>query len=177
MYDNLFTSLTKNFYTVQEIHLAIRLLKEFFDSYFFKGKKKENVKDALKKFLKERNDLEYTVRALLSLSDDFYNAFEQESAASIFDTLEKKTDKCEQIVLYVPILLPGEETKKIGEWIRTNVSKSALIDLKVDRFATGGCAFVLKGVYYDFSLRYFLKKKEREITQMIHSYRKEHESR
>lgn len=176
MYDHLFTALTKVFYTIQDIYLATGLLKEFFDSYLFKNERKENCRAALKKFLKEHGEFEHIVRGLLSLSDDFYEAFDSETAASIFDSLEKKAEECDQIILYIPTLLPSEETKKIGEWMRTNVTKTVLLDLKVDRFSTGGCAFVWNGVYYDFSLRYFLKKKEKEIAQMIRSYRKEHVS-
>lgn len=175
MYDHLFTALTKNFYTIQDIYLATSLLKEFFDSYFFTSKKKESCKPALKKFLKKHGEFEHINRGLLSLGDDFYETFNPDTSASIFDLLAKKIEECKQIILYVPILLPFDETKKIGEWIHANIEKSILIDLKVDRFAAGGCAFVWNGVHYDFSLRYFLKKKEKEIIQMIRSYKKEHE--
>jgi len=173
MYENILQTLTKNFYTIQDVNLAASLLKEFFDSYLFKSERKEDYRTALKKFLKDKTESEHIVRVLLSFKDDFYEAFNAETVAKIFHELENELEEHKSIILYVPTLLPGEETKKIGEWMRSNVASNILIDIKVDRFATGGCAFVWNGIYYDFSLRYFMKKKEKEVAAAIRSYREE----
>lgn len=177
MYKDIFSTLIKEFYTTQDIHLATGLLKEFFNIHLFKSGQHEDYRTDLKKFLKEHDDAEHMGRRLLSFNDSFYKHFTKDSVADIFKALESEIETHPQVILYIPALLPDEETKKLGEWFRKNVEADVLLDLKVDRLAIGGCMFVWKGVYYDFSLRYFLKKKEKEVTAAIRSYRKEHVSR
>lgn len=92
-------------------------------------------------------------RAVLALED-------APDAQRAIDThaLARAVKELPTLVLYAPVPLARGSVKTIGEWCRREISPRILLELKVDGRMTGGCAFAWEGVFYDFSLSYFIEK-------------------
>lgn len=170
MSDKLFKEIFNNTYTKNDFYQRSLLLKEFFEYLFFSDHGKETHKDILKNFLKDKEISKELSDVMNSWSDLFYTSFTSENFNTLIDEIEKEFEKLPIVVMYVPISLPFDEIKKLGEWVRTNITANVLMDVKVDPEVVGGCAFVWNGVYHDFSLKYFFDKKVNDIVTMVRNY-------
>ena len=71
---------------------------------------------------------------------------------------------------YIPMLFGAQEYKRLGAWFREQVSPRMVLDIKIDPSVAGGCAFVWKGIYHDFSFKNFMSKHEAELKEAIRIY-------
>ena len=157
-------------YTTEDAHTVLELLKEFLEYFFFSEHEAVSHSEILKTFIKEKSVTDTGADMLKALPDQFWETFTRGNMYEQIDTFAKTFNSLPRIVLYVPAKLPYGEVKKVGEWMHSNVTKDLLMDIKVDLRAIGGCKFAWKGVYYDFSLRYFIKKHKRELVSMMKEY-------
>lgn len=170
MLNNKLNEIVDNTYTKNDFYKRILLLKEFFEYFFFSEHEQFPLKNMLKKFLIEHKKQEEQINSMYSLSDSFYEEFTKNNFGAILNDLQKYILELPLITMYVPIVLPLKEVEKLGKWMRSNVAKDIFIDLKIDRESVGGCAFVWKGVYHDFSLKYFLNNKQEDIVTILRNY-------
>jgi F0F1-type ATP synthase delta subunit len=68
------------------------------------------------------------------------------------------------------LIFDNQEIAKIAGWFRTNVRKDMILEVKIDANVTGGCALIWNNTYYDFSLRYFMRKERAGIVSMLNAY-------
>lgn len=170
MIDDTLREIINTSYTKNGFYNKLVILREFFEYLFFSEHEQVETHVLFEKFLAERDVAEDVRDSLTKLSPDFFSSFTSENLSDIFHKLEEYLKEVPLIVLYVPILLPREEIKGLGEWMRVNVAKNIFMELKVDPGAVGGCSFVWNSVYNDFSHRYFFEKKRPEIITMLRNY-------
>lgn len=93
--------------------------------------------------------------------DNFYDRLRE---------IKEEIESLSELVLYVPVAFGQEELSMIGSWCRENIDRELILSVSVDPGVSGGCAFVWNGTYRDYSLDYFLKKKENEIRSVIRAF-------
>lgn len=160
------STMLKNTYTTDELVERIGLMRKYYERFLFQAN--ENV--TLREVVKEECD-PHTLRAL----EEWNTAFEKDAIQPImvYEALESVQEDLAgvpSITLYVPVRLAPEHVERLGVWFRENVQPNILISLHVDPRMTGGCGFIWKDVYYDFSLRYFIEKNREEINDMFGTY-------
>ena len=104
--------------------------------------------------------------AVAEWGEDFLRSFKVQDDDSV-EALKRRIAEMPDLLLYVPVVLGPTELRPIAAWCRTNVDQRVFLELIVDTSAAGGCMIVWKSVLYDFSLRYFMRKHETELAQMV----------
>jgi hypothetical protein len=95
------------------------------------------------------------------------NAFSSQHFAEEILNLKKKMESLPGIILYVPVVLETAGIEMIGQWCRKEIQPNLLLEIQIDPAVAGGCAFVWKNVFYNFSLEYFMNKHRNEILKVF----------
>jgi len=174
-------SLLKNTYTRAHILYRLEVFKEFLEKVFFThaqvrgvtadGKEASNEK-LLLTFLKGRGENEHTVASLQAIPMLVYQTITAQTVYSIIDMVKERTKNLPTFIVYVPVEFDEKETQRIGTWIRAHIQKDLLISFRISPKSAGGCAFIWRDAYYDFSFSYFFKAHK---TAMIRSIRDAYE--
>lgn len=156
----------KNTYTTDDLSERLSLMHKYYDKYLFVGGKDAILKDVLKNSCEENT---------LNSLEEWTTSFKKESIQPVvvyeaLDSIREDLTGLPSVTVYVPVRFKYEQVKKIGIWFRENVQPNILISLHIDPRSTGGCSFIWKSVYYDFSLRYFLDKKKKDIFSIFNKY-------
>lgn len=152
-------------YTKKDISRRLRFLREYFETGFFTADQTE-----ITKFLLSKHATTDDIHAFMSWGEDFYKAFNKETMYRLLNALSERMKLLPHIVLYIPYEAVPAEVNRLGKWCRQNIGDRVVVDLRTDATLLGGCAFVWKGVYRDYSLRYYMRKKQAEITKIISDY-------
>ena len=156
----------QNTYTTDELIDRIGLMRKYYNTSLFGDKKDATLEDVI------QNECdEHTFNILKS----WVAAFNKQKVQPLvvyeaLDTVQEDLAGMPSVTLYVPVRLNPEQIEKLGKWFRNNVQPNILISLHVDPRATGGCSFIWKDVYHDYSLRYYIDKQQDKITDMFNKY-------
>lgn len=90
---------------------------------------------------------------LNSYGVQFLNLFQKETFYQSFSQIDKMVSELQTLTIYLAFSANPESEKQIGSWLRDNLSTEIVMDVKLDPSLIGGCAFIWKGVYRDYSLR------------------------
>jgi len=152
-------------YTKTDITRRLRILREFFEQKYYSSGGR-----SLEEFLKTAKCTKEDSGMLLSLDSKFYKNFTKSNTYPCLAKLDRLLNKEEVIHVYLPYEPMAEEKEKIGSWFKKNISKNVILDIQVDSSITLGCAFAYKGIYHNFSLKYFMDIKRGEISQLLDKY-------
>lgn len=166
--EDIFRTIFLNTYTKEGLNYRVGLLKKFFEDFFFTKKGHSDSRlEEFREFLNKKGVSEHTKDSMMEWGEDMLNKFDSNNLYDFISKIQGKKDELPTITLYVPVDLNEENISGIGKWFRGNINKNMIIDLHVDHNASGGCMFVWNGVYYDFSLNYFMNLHRDEITGLI----------
>ena len=73
-------------------------------------------------------------------------------------------------MIYLPVEFSNNEISRLGGWFRENVAENIFMEIEIDSSVVSGCAFVWNSIYYDFSFSGSIKRKKKEIINMINTY-------
>jgi hypothetical protein len=173
MPEELFKNLIRTIYTVEDFHDVLGILKHFLNEYFYKGHSKTTIYAAFTAFTEEhmKDRVEYAElgSVIPKITADFFSSFTKENSSSLLQEIESLADSVPHLVMYVPVRFPESLVQRLGVWVRKNVHEHTLLEIKVDRLSVGGCQFVWQGVFHDYSIQYFMNKKQNDIRNMIRS--------
>lgn len=156
----------ENTYTTDDLVLRIGLMRKYYDQRLFRPGKEVTLRTAV-----EDECDQYTLRAVETWNDRFEK--ENMQPLVVYEALESVQEELAgmpSIKLYVPVRFTSPQVEQLGVWLRGNIQPNILMSLHIDPRVTGGCSFIWKDVYYDFSLRYFIDKKKDEIHEMFGKY-------
>lgn len=105
--------------------------------------------------------------ALAAWGPDVLSAFNADGLRDEIEEIKRAIERLPVLVLYAPVSFSGAHVAAIGGWCRTHVDPRVLLEFRIDRDAAGGCLLVWKSVFYDFSLRYFLRKHYPEVRDVV----------
>lgn len=156
----------KNTYTTDDLVERIGLMRKYYNVRLFKDGADALLKDVV------QNDCDAST---LKAIEDWVLAFDKEGIQPLLvyealDTVQEDLEGVPAITLYVPVRFTPEQIKGLGVWFRENIQPNILLSLHIDPRTTGGCSFIWKDIYHDFSLRYFINKEQKEINSMFNKY-------
>lgn len=163
--EELLTHFLKNTFTKKDISKRLRLLREYFEAGYFTFNESD-----VTKFLLTKHATTDDINAFISWGDDFYASFTKDTMYDIVNTLTGMVKELPCVVVYIPYEAVPAEVIRLGTWCRSNINEAVVVDLKTDTTLLGGCAFVWKGMYRDYSLRYYMRKRREQITKIINEY-------
>ena len=170
MAQELLTTLARTAYTEHEFRRLLSALQVFLEFKLFTEHRGVSFEELLRRFFLEHHIAPDTHARLTNLSESYLDLFTRENLYEKMKSIGEAFEKLPRITLYVPIALTSEATAKLGTWLREHVAENLVIRLEVDAELAVGCALVWKGVYYDYSFRYFVKKHEKELERTIREY-------
>lgn len=83
--------------------------------------------------------------------------------------LKEQLTALPELVLYTSTILSSANIASLGSWCRANIDPRILLELRTDPSAIGGCFFVWKNQYHDYSLSYFINKNREKILKNLGS--------
>jgi hypothetical protein len=88
-----------------------------------------------------------------SLGEDFSKTINRNNVYQVFDDLQLEVKKLHPLITYFAYNFPESDLINIVQNLRKTYSPDLLLDVKIDPSLIAGCAFIVNGVYQDFSLR------------------------
>jgi hypothetical protein len=110
------------------------------------------------------------MESLCGLDEDFWSSFAKDTMYDMVETLRKQIGDLPTIGLYVPFELKNGECHAVGKWLRDNINPTLVLDIHKDESIVGGCAITAAGMWRDYSLRYYMRKKQAEIVGIMTKY-------
>lgn len=109
-----------------------------------------------------------------SLGKDFFKVFTKDDFQEVFEKLDHQISEISPLVIYFAFDPGPSQTVLIGGWLRQNLGKDFIFDIKLDYSLIGGCAFVWKGVYRDYSIKARLSENRQKIIESFRGFLKQH---
>lgn len=170
MLNDIFQELLKNTYTTDALYQRIRLLKEYYEVRMYSQDAQEK-NMTIEFFCNEKKADSDTSSALKNWEQYFHeHTSGAEENIQTLHELEQHIHTLPSVVVYLPLIFADDEIAKIAGWFRSNVRKDMILEVKIDANVTGGCAFIWNSTYYDFSLRYFMRKERAQLVSMLNAY-------
>lgn len=172
---NLLETILTNTYTKADLTHRTNLLREFLEYQYFTPHANSNFIFLLNEFFIAKNELRDEFNALMAWGQDFISLFTRENMYAGLKEISDGIAKLPTVTLFLPFIPPIYEVPKLCGWFRGNVGGDVLVDIKNNQELIGGCAVVWKGVYRDFSLRYYMSLRKEAITKVVGDYLENYE--
>jgi hypothetical protein len=157
--------LTSSF-TTAELRRRLSLARSYLETRLFKPGETVPLNEYLTAQKADPSD----VKIMTDWGSDFWNYFTKENTYKVLDKINAEFKKIPVIKIYVPYDADSPEMAKLGTWMRQNIDKTMLVDVRKDETTLGGCSVARNGEYRDFSLRYHLINKRSQIADIITKY-------
>lgn len=167
MGDVLLQKILARTFTKADFYRDIDALQEALEHSFFSGDGRADVSEVVA-YLSAKQDP--SASHIEEWGATVLNEFHRDNLYERINDLKMKVEQLPALVLYVPTALEPHEIESLAGWFREVVDQNGILEMVVDSDALGGCMFVWKGVFYDFSLNHFLKEKQNDIRALINSY-------
>ena len=164
MEDQLFETLIKTTYTVEDAYHRLALVRRFFEDALFKG-----VYDpgSFVHFLETVHLPPSAVQVFRTWGEAWLSAVSPDRLHEQFETVRARLGRTPKLTLSVPMILSPEARADLGTWLRSHTHPDILIELVFDVAAVGGCRITWQGKYRDFSLRYFVEQHRPQLMEVV----------
>lgn len=162
----LLSVIIQNTYSTADLNRRISLAREYLEGLLFSGNTANPADFAKKRTLTPEETLSFA-----QWDKDLISGFTPDNVYARFDGLKEEAKKLPVITVYLPFNPDSGEAAKIGIWLRKTLADPRIVmDIKTKTELLGGCAYVWKGVYHEFSLHHFVKKNKEEIKEVLEEY-------
>ena len=160
-------------YTHEDALRRFDLVREFLETTFFvKTETANSLAARLQDFITTKKEItSIDAAALLSYGKEFYTGFTPENFSGLFNEFEQNLVHTPTITMYLPVGVDESDVIRLGKWFKLNIRKDALMRVHTDPGTAGGCAFVWKGVYHQYSLNLWGSAERPEFLRVIDSYK------
>jgi len=153
-------------FTTDDLIERLGLLRKYYSTVLFAGGGDALVSDVLENECDERT---------MHILGRWVGVFNEQKIQPLvvyeaLDAVQEDMAGVPSVRLYVPVRFSKEQVEQLGGWFRENVQPNILLTLHIDPRTTGGCAFIWKDVYHNYSLRYYMDKQRDEITKVFNKY-------
>lgn len=169
MKEDLIKDVLYNTYTLSEARYRLGILGKALEKKFFSVRDGEDIEKLLREVAHSSRETDAKAAA------EWNSFFDELTAENLYETIREvseKVDSLPSITLYVTRAPDDDSVVEIGKWLRENIRENMMIDLRIDPWVAGGCAFVWNNRYYDYSFKYFAEQHKQELQEMIESYNK-----
>ena len=166
--DQALQKILSNTFTRTDAGKRLLLLQDFLEAVMYENVPKSgSLSDALRtRFASDPKQAE-EASAVAVWGEETLRFLADTDIHSLLNKLKEQLAGLPELVLYVPVVLPSAHVSVLGEWCRSNIDPNLFISLQVDPSAIGGCFFVWKNQYYDYSLSHFLDKNREKIVKVL----------
>ncbi|MEX0933425.1 MAG: hypothetical protein WDZ74_01595 [Candidatus Paceibacterota bacterium] len=157
-------------YTKSDFYRTLDVAQEYLEHAFYNTDDTDDTEhvERLVRYAESQGDVLVAER-LQAWGEPVLSLFTRENLYEKLKELREAFEGLPEMVLYTPVQFGKEEVTTVGTWCRENLDRNIVLSMHVEQSVVGGCAFVWNGTYHDFSLDYFLNKKQGEITHLIRS--------
>ncbi|PJC30547.1 hypothetical protein CO050_06015 [Candidatus Roizmanbacteria bacterium CG_4_9_14_0_2_um_filter_38_17] len=138
----LFNYLLAHNYTKSDLLESVRLLRQAAEKDFYSSDGK--------------------ARPVGLLPTKLYKDFTKEDLYSKIKEYTKKIKELPELTLLLPFIPDEPNLAMLTNWLRKEINTSLLVNIKLDAHLGAGCAFIIDGVYHDYSITKDLKKYEKK---------------
>ena len=160
MEEKILEKILQNTYTLESLKKRVKALKQKINIDLFGLK------------IDPKGEDQQETAWLKSLGPDLLEVFNKEDFHEVFEKLDRKIATLQPLVVYLAFDPGPSQIVLIGAWFRQNYHKDFIFDIKIDPGLIAGCAFVLKGIYKDYSIRARLSANKEVITTSFKNYLK-----
>jgi hypothetical protein len=155
-----------NTYTTDDLVERIALMRIYFGKRLFSGASELTVTEVLLGTCSE-----HTLATLERWMEQFRAAALSPLVVyEALDSIEEDIAGLPALTFYVPVRFDDASIERFGTWFRENVEPNLLLTLRIDPKVVGGCAFIWRDVYHDYSLRYYIDRENAEVFSMFDRY-------
>jgi hypothetical protein len=171
MKDSVLQRILANTFTKSDFYRAIDLVHEFLEYAFYNTDDSDDTDhtERLVAFATKRGEVT-SARRIEEWGEEVLGVFTRDNLYEKLREIKEAVEELPELTLYVPVAFGQEELSMIGTWCRENVDRAIILSVSVDSDVSGGCAFVWRGAYHNYSLDHFLNKKQDEIRSVIHAF-------
>ncbi len=161
-------SLFDVFYTYSDVNKALGFLRNFLETNLFSGQKvtPEEFSDA------NKLDQSYQDWLVKSLTNSEIKNLSSKDYLTFISALKVQIDSTPRLGIYFPFVFPEKNLAELAKKSAETVGQRVLLDIKFDPDLVGGCAFVWKGNYGDFSMRSLIKQNNEKVRSMLGEFSK-----
>lgn len=162
----LLSTIIQNTYSTADLNRRISLARQYTEGLLFAGEMTSPADFAKKRSLNLEDG-----QSLAQWDKEFFSEFTPENVYARFNKLKEEAKKLPVITVYLPFNPDYDDIVRIGIWLRKTLADPRIVmDIKINPNLLGGCAYVWKGVYHEFSLHHFVKKNKEEIKKVFEEY-------
>lgn len=133
--------------TTTDVSQVLICLEEFVNT-FFSSKKLPEQQQIFRKLPKDLADL--LIQAFASVPITLVN---QISKKRSIDELSDHLRKCKTLQLTIAFRANEETIALFSDWIKKNINKNLIIDLRFDKTIVGGAIIIAAGAYKDYTVK------------------------
>lgn len=172
MQDALPAAVFKNTYSVGDLYHRADLLQRFLEHYFFETHDSHESRiDLLKMYYRDVDpETASHVAAIAAWGSEFADLFSAENVYEKMRAFKASARSYEKLTLYIPVHFGPAQMERIGSWCRAKVAPEVMLDLRIDPTAVGGCAFVYRNTFHDFSFTYFASNVRSKLVDLLRRY-------
>lgn len=167
MTNKILETILSNTFDKISLNHRLNLLKGFLEYQFFSPHENTNLIYLLNQYFTLKRESRDDFNALVSWDNEFFNSFDQKNLYRNFNKISQEVLDLPTVTVYLPFRPSIYEIPRLGGWFRKNVSPKAIMDVKSDKSLIGGCALIWKGIYRDFSLRFYIEKNKVKLTKVV----------
>lgn len=155
---NLLEKILENTYTMDVLKKRVKVLRQ-----------KVNIELFNLKIDPKHQDNEHTAW-INSLGKDFFKVFTKDDFQKVFEELDRQISEIQPLVIYFAYDPGPSQIVLIGGWLRENLGKNFIFDIKLDYSLIGGCALVWKGIYKDYSIKSKISQNKEKILESFRDF-------
>ena len=121
-------------------------------------------------FLAEKKATQRDRDTMLSFMDELLKFFTKDNTYFLINGLLESMKSLPILTVYLAIILDDYQIDELGKWFRENLHPELIMEVHCNPALVSGCAYIWKGKYHDFSLHYFISKKQEIINKIIQAY-------
>ena len=166
MEEKILNEILKDTFTLDSLRKRVQVLKVILERDIYRPEAAKNEK---------KTDLELREERWLSGFDkELITGMTSQMYGPLNARIEKFIAAIVPLTIYFVFIPDEAQLKAFGTWLRENLDQPRLVfDLKIDPRLIGGCAFVYKGVYKDYSLRARISDNKDKIIGEFRKYFKQ----
>ncbi|MDP3983167.1 MAG: hypothetical protein Q8Q65_03770 [bacterium] len=99
-----------------------------------------------------------------------YADFTKEDLYTKIKEYTKKIKELPELTLLLPFIPDEPNLAMLTNWLRKEINPSLLVNIKLDTQLGAGCAFIIDGVYHDYSISNELKQVNDKIQALLTNF-------
>ena len=152
-------------YTKQDFQRRLTLLRGYLETIHFTKKKIE-----IREYLKDQGASDADTKALESWKITPTGKFTRTGMYDNLKELRETVATLPTVILFLPIVPTPEISETLGLWVRTHVSKEAMVEFRMEPEAVGGVKVSWNGKLADYSLSHEFGSIGQEIRNTINEF-------